>query len=701
MDEAASKDMAVRFVFDADKGLRDIHTLRDGLHQIREGMKQSYGVFQRVTDVMWKILRTGMKLYMLWKAFPVISGAFKNAFMPAAGDMRTFKQRMTFLAKDLSGLFENVFQRKTFATAYNRFGKNISEIAKGERKISSSLTGVSGAAREDIKRNFKGVDNFLTRMGRVNLLKRGPYRMIGSALKALGKAVWNMGKAFKAAGGFIGSAWKWLMKFAKGPVIIAGIVLAVWGAIKIFKKLITVGKEAERSLVKMQIMLGSEKLAIKMYKQVQEFSVRTPFTPAEAARAAAKMTAFGVKPLTKGAYGMDKNIHALQVAAGMASVSGMGLEHATKALLKGEIALLDEYAHAQMVYRKMVKDGMRIGTETFRREFIVRVSKIPVYMKAAEIRSKSVEGLMSTIAGTSIMMWEAMVGAGRASGEIFNFWNSIRRVLSQWAQQGLRTVKFMAPLLREIGATIGLILEAAYEIFQAFQELFKPLLLLIGGALYAAMFAIFRIINIVLFLIITSAKLVGEIAGSIYSWVAGVISTLYYVRKMGEWIFDLFGWVENIVVKIQMLLTFMEFKNRKMGDEIKRFLDIALEVAKSIGVVIERIFDRVMEKIKALVEWIKGSKTIMTMLKIAAAPGYVLKKGDEYIMEGVKKVAGRIDTGIIRDIATGQILNDNRRTSKKTRNQTIIINNPALGEEMRTKNMTGNPRLGFGFGIGQ
>lgn len=717
---AAENDMTVRFTFDADKGLKKSEDLHGKLKEIYATIEKSNAVIDTTASFLWKVGKTMSKIYLLWRALPSIISAVKGSLFDSKGVRRSWGVTARLMAESTSKIFQKVFLHGFWGGAKRQLFENIKGITQGKVKLSGVTSGIGRALKKDMSENAPMLLGWGQRISKAFRFDKlgGTFlgRMIKDSIASL--------KVFKSLLGKTESG-KAVLGIAKqfGKVAIAiglvyvGIKLIIAG----FKKMLDVGLKVEQTFLKMQIMLGSEKGAVKMIKQAKVYSAKTPYSAQMVGAGAAKMTGYGIKgPFEKGAGGLEKDVHAMQVAAGMALAGGKDLNHAISALMRGEVALLDEYTHARVKYNQMIKEGYKLGTEGFRVEFLRRVSQIPEYIKAAKIHSESVAGLWSTISSSTEDMWVAMTGAGRESAEIFNFWNAIRRILKEWAKSSVEFAAAVEPLMRELGAMIGMILEAIWNLGQALMAIFKPLIMLVGGALYGALWLIARVVNIIAWSIITLAKgikifanFVWSIFGKLFKWIDEKLGLSTKFSAMLDWI-------GKVIVSIQMAFAFLGVFLEKPLAAVKLLFTKIKELFAWISTKLDELFGKG-SRLKALFDIGGEGKSFQELRKTKSAQiGKLrmmiskpeqreelmagLRRGTSEATEALKKKGmGGLRTEIwenylrqMKDMAktAKNVSYDNRRSNSRVNNARTTNNFFGGNDIFNPFNMTGNPQEG-------
>lgn|GEM_PF-4527363 len=302
--------------------------------------------------------------------------------------------------------------------------------------------------------------------------------------------------AFSALGGILQAIPTW----AKAGV--AGLFL--------FREAFKHGMMVESSKIIMETLTGSMSLASDLITQARKYSVRTLFNPEEVLGATTTAIQRGINPYKRGAYGLRKDQNAMDIFAGLGSMTNpltgqvLGVNRMTEAILRGDYRLLRPVRGIiDPAYNKAKASGYQVGTPGFNVKFIEELGKIPAIMELAKRQSESIQGLWSTISGLWQEFWMDFTGAQHQEG-VVTFWSQIRDIMLDIRANLLPAYEKMQPVIMEFGHAVGSVIKLIYTVGKqllpalAFGGLLKlaPILLKVGIAVFK-MIPIFRILKLV------------------------------------------------------------------------------------------------------------------------------------------------------------------------------------------------------------
>lgn len=679
MDEAAQNDMTVKFAFEAKEAVTMLDKVKNGFIKVRDSVEEVNSLFDKTVGFIWRTIMFAVKLYTLTKTLPGIYRKIKQVLFPAmtTGQLPAgYRAKAQGVANVLSGVFQDSMNRTTSAGMMNKVWKNLKGMANGAT--------VAAKSTNDELRKTSGL---LDRLKMGGLFKKAKWNTMHKGFKTMRTSglgfTKRFGGALKGVSGFASGLMK---SIGKGPVIFMAVAAGVYALAKAFGTLMTQGKKVESGFTKLKILLG-EKKAIKEFAAARALSRKTAATPLEVLNAAAESRARGMDPLKKGAHGLKKGTSILQVTAGMAAFGGKGILHATRALLKGEVALLDEYAEARMAYNKLVGEGKhKVGTKEFSEEFVRRVALIPTYLKAAKMESESIVGLSSTIDGNTESMWESMSGVGREAEETFNFWNAMTRVMKDYAESGSKTAEGIAPLLREIGATLGFFIEVLYESFAAIIDFVKPALILIGIVLWAVL----RVVNIILWVLVKIIKVIRWMISVTYGFLVKIAKVVDRILGITEGIKKLVVWVRNAFGKLKVFGFFLVKLWNEPTEAIKDLINWMGDAFSRLGGYLTKIANHPAFRVAMGVATLGTSEVVRAHVKGGI---YVWDKlSDNEKEDIIKKQLERSDPKSSQEIQKAiKIINNNNKTSTSNKSKNVVIINPEKGADANSVDQSGNP----------
>lgn len=301
--------------------------------------------------------------------------------------------------------------------------------------------------------------------------------------------------AFSALGGILQAIPTW----AKAGV--AGLFL--------FREAFKHGMMVESSKIIMETLTGNEAMASDLIKKARKYSVWTMFKPEEVLGATTTAIQRGINPYKMGAYGLAKDKNAMDIFAGLGSMTNpltgqvLGVNRMAEAILRGDYRLLRPVRGIiNPAYEKAkATSGGNVGTPAFNVKFIEELGKIPAIMELAKRQSESVQGLWSTISGLWQEFWMDFTGAQHQKG-VVTFWSQIRDILKDVRDNLLPAYEKMQPVITEFGHAVGSVIKLIYTVGKeilpalAFGRLMKllPILFTVGKAIFGWL-PIFRILR--------------------------------------------------------------------------------------------------------------------------------------------------------------------------------------------------------------
>ena len=258
-------------------------------------------------------------------------------------------------------------------------------------------------------------------------------------------------------------------------------------------KIISAGMDAEDSISKMTVMYKGDAIrAIEDYNKALVKSTETRFDPKQVIAGMETITAYGGNAFKKNMYGVESDL--ITLVADMASYSKQTMEQAGTALMRGDLALLDRYGqHGRDAYAKAKKAG-RLGSKEFIAEFAKEMSSAgTLWYGMAEKASKDASGLVSTIVGNAGLIWTYLSGAAEGK-DALTFWNSFKSILTSISDGFGELVKWLKPMLIDIGAALGGVFEAIWTVVKFIWMFVKPILNMILGPLFLGLRAVLKVI---------------------------------------------------------------------------------------------------------------------------------------------------------------------------------------------------------------
>ncbi len=650
--------------------------------------------------------------------------------------------------KDFAGkvqfMFKDALARSTFEGFHQRIVKNMlemkktgmfsmkglfegsaEELRKGVEKNHPIVEGLYGFAEKKFKNtNWKGMFDFSGNVDRsrksffkfgqehqaqwekaskfrkmmFSLLGQNPYMMLGKGIVGVGKGVWGVHKNVKGLNNTFGDAYRFGLKFLKLPLIAGAAFMAFKAGAYAVEKMMDAGLKAEETIKRLTVSTGSVKEAKKRFEEAKMLAIQTGFKEEEVQKAGALAGSFGYK----NPYERTKELGGTSVtelAMGMSAASGQSVEVSMRALMKADAAVLDYFPAARDKYNKMIGEGLKPNTKDFQKQFAEEVSKIPEYMSAIAVQANSVGGLLEANASITAAWWDAMAGVTAEEGSQFSFWQSLKRILTSMKESGMAMLEPLMPVLQFLGSTIGVVLEALYEVGKLLFNLLLPVIIWIGAKLmfwvgviwvvaqvikYIAMFLNW-IIKWIVIGAIELAKLVGRLLMSV-EWIATLID--YF--KLG-WIFlqvlwQLFMiWIDDPLRALSDIWEIL----KKVGNFIGEILNVALE--KAVGW-ISQAYDWLLA-ILGLDTKEKESFSITTGQRDKKGNLIWNKTGDTAIEEQNRKNAEAIADALFNKGIP--IVNKNENVTSSTKNTTVNYLMYQQQSQAQSPVNIGNPIFGI------
>lgn len=415
---------------------------------------------------------------------------------------------------------------------------------------------------------------------------------LNNTLRRTVLSVGRTGTAFTALGGILQAIPGW----AKVAII------ALLGLRQIFK----FGNVIEQAKMVMESIYGSENRALKTVAGMREFSRKTQFLPEAIVGGTTMLIKYGVDPFKKGAFGLAKDKHAMDIMAGLAAMPGMegqpiGLSRAINAAIAGrDIRPLKALGPEVLAaYTKARKAGIS-GSPEYIKVMMTELAKIPRIMALAEAQLNTMTGMWSTIKGYVEEIFMDISGAEQQRG-VLTFWSQIKSILIEVRGVGEQLITKLKPFFIEFGAMLGSIIKYMYTSVKYFFNLIRPLL--------PPILAILRIFNqLIIFVAQTLTK-----ALELFMKIVNRFYKAFGIDK-------LMNKLEEFIVGLQMYIQFW-------------------------GIYIDYAFEKIIKNIDKLFEKLKALKPFMELLGNAVTGNLGAYVGEK-ISE--KTGIGKIDTAIQR-----------------------------------------------------
>lgn len=193
----------------------------------------------------------------------------------------------------------------------------------------------------------------------------------------------------------------------KLKVALTGVI-----AVQLIRSMGNLAIKTEQTKVSFETFLGSAQKAKQVLKELNEFSLKTPFTPVEVNDAGKALLAFGVNAdkliPTLGAIGdlsagTGKNFNELAVIFGKAKVQGTLFAEDINQLTEAGIPIIDEFAKQLKVstgeVKKLGSQG-KISFDNLEQAFKDMTGEGGKFFELTSKQSQTLGGLISTLQGT-------------------------------------------------------------------------------------------------------------------------------------------------------------------------------------------------------------------------------------------------------------------------------------------------------------
>lgn len=533
----------------------------------------------------------------------------------------------------------------------------------------------------DTAKAEQAVDRLQAKINRLNGKGSGPSSSsspVGSVLGAKGDAfksmAGDMGSVSGAADGILGKLGGLSSSLfginPAGMAAAAGLAAVTYAA----SKTINAGIQAEDAITKLTVLLGNDKLkSLKTYKQAVDFSNVTPFDPADVVPMAVIAGQYGFDAFKQG-WGRDGKKNLATLIGDMASFSGQTMEEASTALFRGDLQLLDKYGKAgRDAYQNATKAGA-IGSDAFRSAFIKNMSEVQLWEGMADKRSRTISGMWSTIVGNFNTAFLYLSGAAEGD-QTLTFWGQLRGIISDITEGSGNLLESLRPYLIEFGAYVGAGLSAVWDVLKSIYTVMKPALFAVGLVLKGLFFYTITFTTKVFQIIGWVARQVAFVSDTVQGWISGAQWIVNASKGFVEW-------VENVTLKIQMVLAFI-------GLWWDGFWESARRTFQNLPEIISKAFSDAWERIKnmPIIDILKNTITNPAMLIPGAAP----------IAAGVNIVEGYLNTPAPvqqpgRAAPSSSSTTTNNR-SNATVNNNIMVQSPTEANAvLKSLNNTGKPK---------
>lgn len=490
-------------------------------------------------------------------------------------------------------------------------------------------------------------------------------------IKSMIKDTGMLGDAADGVLGRIGGLGSSLLGLNPAGMAAAAGLAAVTAGIA---KTINSGVQAEDAITKLTVLLGNNKIeALKSYQQAVKFANETPFDPADVVPAVVTAAQYG-KDAFKKEWGRDGKKSLAVLIGDMASFSGQSMEEASTALFRGDVQLLDKYGKAgRDAYNNATKAGA-IGSDAFRAAFIKNMSEVQLWEGMAEKKSKTISGMWSTIVGNFNTAFLYLSGAAEGD-QTLTFWGQLRGIVADITSGSDSLLESLRPYLIEFGAYVGAGLSAVWDVLKSIYTVMKPALFAVGLVLKGLFFYTITFTTKVFQIIGWVARQVAFVSDTVQGWISGAQWIVNASKGFVEW-------VENVTLKIQMVLAFI-------GLWWDGFWESARRTFQNLPEIISKAFSDAWERIKnmPIIDILKNTITNPAMLIPGAAP----------IAAGVNIVEGYLNTPAPvqqpgRAAPSSSSTTTNNR-SNATVNNNIMVQSPTEANAvLKSLNNTGKPK---------
>jgi tape measure domain-containing protein len=194
---------------------------------------------------------------------------------------------------------------------------------------------------------------------------------------------------------------------SKLKTVLTGVI-----AVQLIRNMGALAIKTEQTKVSFETFLGSAQKAKKVLAELNEFSLKTPFTPEEVNDAGKALLAFGINAdkliPTLGAIGdlsagTGKNFNELAVIFGKAKVQGTLFAEDINQLTEAGIPIIDEFAKQLKVgadeVKKLGSEG-KISFSNLEQAFKDMTGEGGKFFELTKKQSQTLGGLISTLQGT-------------------------------------------------------------------------------------------------------------------------------------------------------------------------------------------------------------------------------------------------------------------------------------------------------------
>ena len=269
-------------------------------------------------------------------------------------------------------------------------------------------------------------------------------------------------------------------KFAMLGAATLGLYAAFRAVSTIIGTIAKAGMLVENSIVQMTAFTGSGKEARRLVREAIRDSLTTPYTPTQQISATMKATQFGFDPYRKGAGGLQNNRSAMEIFNALGTFSDaegrmLGPERAIWGVTQGNKRLLRPFGPDVLnAYEKSQQSG-NLGSQAQISAFMVELSKMPKIFDLAINRSKTMEGLWSTITGFADEFLISFTGASEDPG-VITFWSQIRDIMFDIKESGIAFFASAKNDITEIGTGIGGIFAWIWDLLTQINIALEPIM---------------------------------------------------------------------------------------------------------------------------------------------------------------------------------------------------------------------------------
>jgi hypothetical protein len=391
----------------------------------------------------------------------------------------------------------------------------------------------------------------------------GKFKAMETSAKSFGP---HASGTFKRIGDFAGqSASGGLGRFASMvkamPAWLKALAVVGIGVTASLKSIIRAGIEAEDTLVKMGVILGSSTKAAQKYKEAIDFSLITPFVPADVLKAQEKGLENNIDVFQKGIFGIKGNIATL--AADMAAFAGQGMtmQQTATAIFRGQLELLEKFPiQARVAHREAVKVA-KLGTPEFIQAFIKNLDKVKIWQGSAERLSDTMSGMWSSIVGF-LGRIPSLISGAEIKGQV-TLWSELKAIVRD-IRDGLgEFVAFIRPLLIDIGAVIGLVFRSVWEFIKATIAVLKPVLMPAFKLIFIIARSIFWIIKQVGRFVVWILQQIAIGSEIVFGWIDALLGITQQIQAAMDFFRDLWAF---LTILFQLFTGFVGGKIDKLKE---------------------------------------------------------------------------------------------------------------------------------------